>query len=95
MRRTIAASLAVIGLCLAVSAPPAAAAPRELFGISRGQPLNQRDYRQLQSTRVRTLRFAIPWNNVQPRRVGRPIWGGTDQLVGNLAARGIRPVPFI
>lgn len=95
MRRTIGASLVVIGLCLAVSAPPAAAAPRELFGISRGQPLNQRDFRQLKSTRVRTLRFAIPWNNVQPRRVGPPTWGGTDKLVGNLAARGIRPVPFI
>jgi hypothetical protein len=95
MRRTIAATLAGIGLCLAVFAAPAAAVPRELFGISKGQPLNQRDFRKLQSTRVRTLRFAIAWHAMQPSRGSTPLWGATDKLVGNLAARGIRPVPFI
>jgi hypothetical protein len=94
MRRTISASVAGIALCLAVSASPAAAVPRELFGISKGQPLNQRDFRKLQSTGVRTLRFAINWYAVQPSP-GSLRWGPTDQLVGDLAARGIQPVPFI
>jgi len=94
MRRTIAATIAVIGLCLAVFAAPSAAVPRELFGISNGQPLNQQDFRKLKSTGVRTLRFAINWYNVQPSP-GSPKWGATDELVGDLAARGIHPVPFI
>ena len=94
MRRTIAASVAGVGLCLAVSASPAAAVPHELFGISKAQPLNQRDFLKLKSTGVRTLRFAINWYAVQPSP-GTPSWGPTDELVGDLAARGIQPVPFI
>jgi hypothetical protein len=94
MRRTIAAAVAVIGLCLFVFAAPAAAVPRELFGISKGGTLNQQDFSKLNSTGVRTLRFAINWFAVQPSHAS-PLWGATDQLVGDLAARGIRPVPFI
>jgi hypothetical protein len=94
MRRTTVATIAVIGLGLAVFAAPAAAVPRELFGISRGQPLTQQDLNKIDSTGVRTLRFAINWDAVQPNR-GAPNWGGTDQFVGRLAARGIQPVPFI
>ena len=67
MRRAIALSVAGAALCLAVIAGPASAAPRELFGISRGQPLNQRDFNKLEATPVRTLRFAINWYAVQPR----------------------------
>ena len=94
MRRTIATSVAVIGLCLAVFAAPASAVPRELFGISKGDTLNQSDFNKQESTGVRTLRFAINWFAVQPRNQP-PSWGGTDELVGNLASRGIQPVPFI
>jgi polysaccharide biosynthesis protein PslG len=94
MRRTIVATLAAMALCLAVFATSAAAVPRELFGISQGQPFNNQDFRKLESTGVRTLRFAINWYQVQPNR-GSPFWGGVDRLVGRLAARGIQPVPFI
>jgi polysaccharide biosynthesis protein PslG len=94
MRRAVAATVAGIAICLTVFAAPAAAVPRELFGISRGQPLNQQDFRRMRSTGVGTLRFAINWFAAQPAP-GSPNWGGTDQLVGDLAARGIRPVPFI
>jgi hypothetical protein len=94
MRRGIAVSVAGILACLALSAAPAAAAPRELFGISKGQPLTQRDFRKMKSTGVRTVRFAINWYAVQPTRASTN-WGPTDKLVGDLAARGIRAAPFI
>ena len=94
MRRAIPASIAVIGLCLAVFASPAAAIPRELFGISKGVALSERDIRKMDSTGVRTLRFALNWRQIQPRN-RPPRWAGTDNLVGDLAARGIRSVPFI
>ena len=66
MRRAIVTAVVGIGLCLAVFAAPAAAAPRELFGISKGQPLDQRDFGKMKSTGVRTFRFALNWSFVQP-----------------------------
>jgi hypothetical protein len=92
--RRIAGAIAVVGICLAVFAPPSTAAPRELFGISRGDTLTQRDLRKMQSTGVHTLRFAINWFSVQPRR-NRIRLGPTDKLIGDLAARGIRAAPFV
>jgi hypothetical protein len=94
MRRGIVIGLAGLLVCLAVSAAPAAAAPRELFGISQGQPFSQRDFRKMRSTGVRSLRFALNWYAAQPRPRA-PRWGPTDKLIGNLAARGIRGAPFV
>ena len=95
MRRTIATILVGIGFCLAVAAPPATAAPRGLFGVTNGaQALNRQDFSKLRSTGVRTFRFALNWPSVQPTP-GAQNFGAVDRLVGNLAARGIRPAPFI
>ena len=95
MRRAIATAVLVIGLCLAVFAAPASAAPRGLFGITTGaQDLNQQDLNKLRSTGVRTFRFALDWSSVQPNP-GAPNFGAVDQLVGNLAAHGIRSLPFV
>ena len=43
---------------------------------------------------MQTLRVPIFWANVQPRRTTLH-WGATDKVVGDLAVRGIRPVPFV
>jgi hypothetical protein len=92
MRRAIATALVGIGVCLPVFAAPAAAAPHELFGLSKGQPLVQRDYKKMRATGVHTFRFAINWPSVQPNSSAHNF---PDQIVGDLAARGIRPLPFI
>src|SRR3954468_1594093 len=92
MPRPVAAAAVGLVLCLAVFAAPAGAAPHELFGISKGQPLVQRDYKRMRATRIHTLRFAINWPSVQPNRNTHNF---PDQIVGDLAARGIRPFPFI
>ena len=94
MRKAIVATLAGIGILLATSANPAAAAPREFFGVTKSQPLAGRDFPEMKATGVRTVRFAINWYGVQRFR-GQNNWGLTDKLVGDLAARGIRPAPFI
>jgi polysaccharide biosynthesis protein PslG len=93
MRKAIA--VAGIGVCIAVFATPATAAPHDLFGIAKGglSPDDQ-DIRKMRATGVRTFRFALSWPSVQPRRDVRN-FGGVDLLVGDLAAQGIRPVPFI
>jgi polysaccharide biosynthesis protein PslG len=94
MRRAIVTAVVGIGLCFAVFAAPAAAAPHELFGLSKGQPLDGQDFGKMKSTGVRTFRFALNWSFVQPHPGGKN-FAAVDKLVGNLAARGIRPVPFI
>jgi Glycosyl hydrolase catalytic core len=94
MRRRIVTAAAAIGICLAVFAAPAAAAPHELFGLSKGQPLTQRDFNKMRSTGVHTFRLAINWFAIQPTP-GSQNFGALDQLVGDLAARGIRPVPYV
>jgi polysaccharide biosynthesis protein PslG len=95
MRRAIVTAVVGIGICLAVFAVPAAAAPRDLFGITNGaQALDQQDFSKVRSTGVRTFRFALSWPSVQPNP-GAQNFGAVDQIVGDLAARAIRPTPFI
>ena len=66
MRKAIATAVVGLGVCLPVFAAPAAAAPHELFGLSKGQPLVQRDYKKMKATGVHSFRFAINWPSVQP-----------------------------
>jgi polysaccharide biosynthesis protein PslG len=89
------AAAAAVGICLAVFAAPAAAAPGQLFGIAKGnQGLDPADLRKLRATGVHSLRFMLAWSGVQPSP-GTTNFGPTDQLLGNLAARGIRAAPFV
>jgi hypothetical protein len=94
MRRLIAPFVGIV-ICLAVFAAPVAAAPNELFGISKGQPLVNRDFAKMKRTGIHSFRMAINWFLVEPRRNQTPSWGLIDPLIGNLAAHGIRPMPFI
>ena len=96
MRKRIALTLAGAGLCLAVLAPPAAAVPRELFGIAAGgQPTSNGDAQRMNSAGVRTFRMVIDWREVQPTRNGPLRLGGVDARVERFAENGIRPVPLI
>jgi hypothetical protein len=94
MRKATAALLAAVGIWLAASAIPNAAAASNLFGISTAPPFDNRDIPKMRSTGVRMLRVPLVWANVQPRRASLQ-WGATDRFVGDLAARGIRPLPFV
>jgi polysaccharide biosynthesis protein PslG len=84
------------GLALSLfAASPAAAAPAELFGIAQGTGrLDNRDFRGMARAGVRTERFLLNWSSVQPSQ-GSFNWARTNAFVGNLASRGIRPVPFV
>jgi hypothetical protein len=95
MRTAIAVALAGVAICLAAPTAPAAAAPDNLFGITKGglSPDDQ-DIDKMESTGVRTFRLALDWPSLQPSP-DPPHFGGIDRLVGDLAARGIRPVPFV
>ncbi len=94
MRRPVAAVIAVIAVSIWVPAAATARPPSQFFGVMKGQPLDRHDFPQLVSAGVGSVRFAINWYAVQPHERSQN-WGATDKLVGNLAARGVRPVPFI
>jgi hypothetical protein len=94
MRRAILAALAAIGVMIVAASGTATAAPPEFYGIMKGHSFDRKDFIQLRSAGVTAVRFAINWYAVQPHGRSQN-WGATDKLVGNLAAHGIRPVPFI
>jgi polysaccharide biosynthesis protein PslG len=96
MRKEIAAALAGIGIFLAVVATPAAAVPRDLFGLTKGkQALDGQDLNTIRSTGVRTFRFVLDWSGTQPNQGAPPNFVPIDRFVGDLAAKGIRPLPFV
>jgi hypothetical protein len=95
MRKTTVALLAAAGICLAAPAiPNAAAASTGFFGLSTSPPFDGRDIPKMRSTGVQTVRVPIVWANLQPKRNSLR-WGGTERAIGDLAARGIRVVPFV
>jgi hypothetical protein len=94
MLKATAALLAAVGIWIGASDIPDAAASAEFFGVTTAPPFNSRDIPKMRSTGVRMLRVPLVWATIQPKRAS-PQWGETDRLVGDLAARGIRPVPFV
>lgn len=94
MLKATAAVLAAVGVWLGASAIPNAAASSGFFGLTTAPPFDGRDIPKMRSTGVRTLRVPLFWGTIQPTRASLQ-WGATDKLVGDLAARGIRPVPFV
>jgi Glycosyl hydrolase catalytic core len=94
MLRATAALVAAVAIWVAAFAIPSATASGEFFGLTTAPPFDSRDIPKMRSTGVRMLRVPLFWFNIQPRRAS-PQWGATDRLVGDLAARGIQPVPFV
>src|SRR5687768_9040157 len=88
-----AAVLAVLALSL-FAAPASEAARTEFFGIASGPPLDLQDRQGMAAARIQTDRFLLTWRVVEPIR-GTYRWASNDLVVGGLASRGIRPVPFV
>jgi hypothetical protein len=76
------------------NATTAAGAPSAFYGIVQGIRLDERDFATMQATGIRTDRFLLFWQSVQPRP-GSFVWGPTDDLVGAFASHGIRPFPTV
>jgi hypothetical protein len=89
----LAIALAVLALQL-FAASMAKAARSEFFGIAQGPALDAQDRQGMESARIQTDRFLLAWRSVEPTR-GSYRWGPSDLLVGGLASRGIRSVPFV
>src|ERR1700752_3529900 len=89
--------LALLAGALLVPATAGAASVRsEFFGIAQ-QPstLDTKDLIGLKAVHVRTVRYLVPWQTIQPTSATGFNWGQTDKQVGRLAARGIRIFPTV
>jgi Glycosyl hydrolase catalytic core len=89
------ASAAVVATFTLSAAPASAGAVRsQFFGITQGPPISDADLAGIQRAHVRTTRYLISWESVQPKKCCFN-WGARDLLMGRLAARGIRVVPAL
>ncbi|HKC73803.1 MAG TPA: glycosyl hydrolase, partial [Chloroflexota bacterium] len=71
----------------------AGAAPSEFYGIAQGA-LDSEDAKGMAAAGVHTERFLLRWKSIEPTR-GSFDWSSRDRSIGRLAARGIRPLPFV
>jgi hypothetical protein len=87
-------ALAALAIALIRDSSSSPGGDDDLFGAAKGAPLDSADLDRMVETGVRSVRFVISWPAVEPHE-GSFNWGSTDQLVGGLASRGIRPVPSL
>ena len=74
----------------------AARTPPKFFGVvPQGAPPSPQDYRKMGKGDVGTMRFLVPWGNVQPRASSCCNWSVIDGKVGGAAARGVKALPYI
>jgi hypothetical protein len=83
---------AVIALGALAGAGPASAAPKEFFGIVPQSELSNSDLERMVQARVGTVRFPLS-RTVVEQSDNQFNFSGVDDLVGDLAAAGIRPIP--
>lgn len=95
-KRSLGTGAALLALLLALAAPsPAAAVPREFFGVAPQTSLGNEDLEHMRAGRIGALRMLVPWAAVQPTPRSGYEWSGFDQVVAAAARRRIRILPFV
>jgi hypothetical protein len=94
-RKTRALTAVLVAVvALGVFAATAAALPAKFFGVVPQSTLSQEQFNTLQKGKVKTMRVAIVWAGIQPKR-GTFEWGGVDEEVERAAKSGIELLPFL
>jgi GH35 family endo-1,4-beta-xylanase len=88
----VALAAAVAAIALGAAAAPAQARPA--FGVVNQGILGDSDFARMEHGGVRTLRFLIRWEVVEPQP-GQYDWSSIDAVVGGAQAHGIRLLPFV
>jgi polysaccharide biosynthesis protein PslG len=91
--RALTAVLVVVA-ALGVFAASAAAVPAKFFGVVPQSSLSQEQFNTLKAGGVKTMRVALVWGGIQPKRGGPYEWGEFDQVVERAATSGIELLPF-
>jgi hypothetical protein len=92
--RALAAALVVVvalGVCAASAAANVGA---KFFGVVPQSTLSQEEFNTLKVGGVKSMRVALIWGSVQPKRGGAFEWGSFDPIVERAAKSGIELLPF-
>jgi polysaccharide biosynthesis protein PslG len=92
-RRTLLAALLATLVTLIVAAP-AAAVPRNFYGIVPQAGSTDADFARMGQGRVGTYRWPLHWGQVEQTK-GTYSWTATDTLITQLSNNGIEPRPFV
>lgn len=90
--RALTAILVAV-VALGVCAANAAALPAKFFGVVPQSALSQEQFNTLKKGHVKSMRVAIGWADVEPKR-GTMEWDSVDPLVERAAQSGIEVLPF-
>lgn len=93
--RIMAGTLAAALICLAFASVSGAQAKRGFLGVVYGAGhLPDPDINRMSHGRVGNVRWPLFWANVESAQ-GQYSWAPVDEIVGDLASRGIRILPAV
>ncbi|HXF00382.1 MAG TPA: glycosyl hydrolase [Solirubrobacterales bacterium] len=84
--------VAVLAVTLCAASTAGAAVRTEFYGIVQGV-LDPQDRQGIAEVRVQTTRFMLKWRDIENVR-GTYDWSKRDRMIGGLASKGIRSLPF-
>ena len=91
--RALTAVLVVVA-ALGVFAGSAAALPAKFFGVVPQSTLSQEQLNTLKLGGVKSMRVALVWGGIQPKRGGAYEWSEFDTIVERATQSGIELLPF-
>ena len=86
------AVVVLVFVAMLFAASPASASRTEFYGISQQAAFDSQDLQAMTTARIQTDRFLLFWGAVEPSQ-DTFRWSRTDNLIGGLAANGVRAVP--
>jgi hypothetical protein len=94
-RKTRALTAVLVAVVvLGAFAANAAALPAKFFGVVPQSALTQEQFNTLKKGKVKSMRVAVNWAGVQPKK-GAFEWKGLDEEVERAAQSGIELLPFL
>src|SRR5438477_8184876 len=92
------AGVAAVAACLVACAPAGAHArvPPRFMGVNYAfyPYVSKKEAARMASGGVGTVRFGLEWFRVERQR-GTYDWSDSDKTIGNLASRGVEPIPVL
>lgn len=93
--RGLTAALAISALGLGAAAAPAAALPRDFWGVVPQAYPSAEQFQRLDRGGVESVRTSIDWASVQPRAGGPFDWSAVDSIVKGAASAHLDVLPFL
>ncbi len=93
--RAFGAAMAIAGLGAAAAASQASAVPSNFWGVVPQVTPSAEQFQRLKTGGVDSIRIAISWSSVQPRRNGPYDFSAPDAIIGEAAAAQIDVLPFL